>query len=44
MAGKKHGGGTFIWADGNSYIGDFVKNLMHGDGKYNWADGRTFDG
>jgi hypothetical protein len=38
--GKKHGDGTFSWADGSSYKGQFNNNLIEGIGLYRWSDGR----
>lgn len=40
MLGKKHGRGTFIWADGSHYIGDFVNNCMDGFGEYVKSNGK----
>ena len=40
----KSGKGTFKWANGNSYEGDFKKNNMEGRGVFKWADGRIYIG
>jgi hypothetical protein len=42
--GLKHGYGTFKWADGSEYTGDFRENNIEGRGCYKWGDGRIFDG
>ena len=43
-----HGLGKEVWADGDSYIGDFAvvdnESHRHGQGVYKWADGRQFVG
>ena len=37
--GKKHGQGTFTWADGGTkYVGAWQDNEMNGEGTYNTAD------
>ncbi len=42
--GMKHGVGSFVWADGSTYTGEFFRNNIHGKGVYKWADGREFTG
>lgn len=39
-----HGQGTYIWADGLKYEGDFVKNIPMNHGVYTWPDGSTYEG
>ena len=38
---KKHGQGTYTWADGGKYVGQFKDNDMHGRGKHTLADGKV---
>jgi len=40
----KHGKGTFTWADGSYYVGDFIENNLEGEGLYSWSDGRQYNG
>ncbi|OBS60615.1 hypothetical protein A6R68_08243, partial [Neotoma lepida] len=42
--GLMHGQGTYIWADGLKYEGDFVKNIPMNHGVYTWPDGSTYEG
>ena len=44
MNGLKTGFGTFSWADGSMYKGDWVKDLFCGKGVYTWPNGRIYDG
>ncbi len=41
---KRHGQGTYTWADGDTYVGEFKDTKRHGQGTYNWADGDTYVG
>ena len=44
---KRHGQGTFIWADiniGNKYVGEYQNNQMHGQGIYTYSNGDKFVG
>lgn len=43
-AGKRHGRGTFVWADGSRYVGMWRNDLMDGRGTYTGADGSSYDG
>ena len=36
---KRHGRGTFTWADGDEYVGEWQDDKMHGQGTFTWADG-----
>ena len=38
----RHGKGTWTYADGDIYVGDFHKNKMHGNGIYTFVDGEKF--
>lgn len=38
------GFGEYKWADGRSYEGYWLQNLMHGQGVYIWTDGRRYEG
>ena len=40
----RHGKGTYIFANGDTYEGDFKENKMHGEGKYTWTSGRFYEG
>ncbi|XP_030787838.1 radial spoke head 10 homolog B2-like [Rhinopithecus roxellana] len=42
--GLMHGQGTYIWADGLKYEGDFVKNVPMNHGVYTWPDGSMYEG
>ena len=39
-----HGTGTFSWADGRKYEGDYYDDKKQGHGKFTWPDGRMYDG
>jgi len=36
--------GTFKWATGDVYEGEWHKDVMHGQGTYNYVDGRKYSG
>ena len=36
--------GTYTWADGSSYVGEWKDNKRHGQGTNTWADGREISG
>ena len=38
------GSGTYIFSDGNKYIGNFQKGLPHGKGTVFYQDGRRYEG
>ena len=38
------GKGTYKWADGKEYNGEWKNGNMHGIGIYKWADGRIYEG
>jgi len=38
------GKGTFTWADGRIYVGDYKNDKKHGTGIFKWPDGRQYDG
>lgn len=38
------GFGTYIWADGRCYSGQYIRDRKHGYGTYTWADGRKYEG
>lgn len=42
--GKKHGKGTFIWADGSRYEGEWRNDMRYGIGTYTWPDGDIYTG
>ena len=39
-----HGEGTYTWADGRRYEGQYEMDKKHGYGVYHWADGRIYQG
>ena len=40
----KNGKGTYTWANGNSYTGDFVNDERTGQGTFTWANGDRYEG
>lgn len=38
------GKGTYIWADGRKYEGEYINDKKDGYGVYTWADGRKYQG
>jgi hypothetical protein len=36
---KRHGQGTYTWAEGSQYIGEWKDNKKHGQGTYTWIFG-----
>ena len=38
-----NGKGTYVWANGNKYVGEFMDGKYHGQGTYTWAR-RTKEG
>lgn len=42
--GKKNGRGTFIYANGDRYEGDWIHNKKHGVGTYTFSNGDVYDG
>ena len=42
--GKRHGQGTFTWADGTKYVGQYKDDKRHGQGTYTFVDGRIVKG
>lgn len=42
--GRRHGEGTFIWKNGDSYQGFFRQNNIDGYGTFTWSDGRVYKG
>ena len=39
-----HGQGTYTWADGDVYKGEFKDEKKHGQGTFTWASGEVFSG
>jgi len=39
-----HGKGTFTWADGRCYVGEYANDLKEGQGTFTWCDGRKYEG
>ena len=42
--GRKHGQGTFTWADGGRYEGQFCEGKKQGLGTYDWPNGSRYEG
>ena len=42
--GKQEGKGTFTWANGATYEGDWKDNQRHGRGVYQWGAGDRYEG
>ena len=40
----RDGYGTYTWANGEKYEGQFASNVMSGKGVYTWPGGRTYEG
>ena len=40
----RHGKGRFLWSNGESYEGDYLKDERTGKGVYNWPDGSFYEG
>ena len=41
---KKHGQGTYFYADGAKYVGEFKDDQFHGQGTYTWTSGAKYVG
>ncbi|OQR97367.1 phosphatidylinositol-4-phosphate 5-kinase [Thraustotheca clavata] len=41
---KRHGPGTYLWANGDKYVGDFYNGRMHGSGVLISSNGDIFEG
>ncbi len=44
LAGKEHGHGVYVWANGDRYEGDWVKGDFSGHGVYVAANGNRYEG
>jgi len=44
LSGKRHGQGTYYWAEGAIYSGGWKKGLQHGQGTKTWTDGDKYVG
>ena len=42
--GRKHGDGTYVWANGNVYVGRWFEGKMHGQGTLTFPDGASYEG
>jgi len=40
----RHGHGTFYYATGAKYVGEWMNNMKHGNGKYIFKNGLVFEG
>ena len=43
-AGKMHGKGTYHYASGQKYVGEFVDNQKQGHGVHTWPNGNRYEG
>ena len=39
-----NGQGTYTWASGNKYVGEWMNDMMHGQGTYTGASGDKYVG
>ena len=44
LPGIKRGGNTFLFPNGNKYIGEYKGNLMIGNGEFTWTNGYKYTG
>ena len=42
--GNQHGKGTYSWANGDKYVGEYKCHKRHGLGTYTWANGTSWTG
>ena len=36
--------GTYTWANGDKYVGDWTEGKRHGKGNFTWANGEKYSG
>lgn len=41
---KRHGFGTYVWADGAKYTGQWINNKAEGHGRYESSEGEVYEG
>lgn len=41
--GRKHGNGTYYYASGQKYSGDWVNDQKTGKGVFTWPDGNRYE-
>ena len=44
VVGRRHGIGTFFYANGSQYHGSWVDNIKHGFGVFTYPDGHVYEG
>ncbi len=44
MPGIKRGNNTFLFPNGNRYVGEYKGNQMHGTGEFHWTNGNKYKG
>ncbi|KAH8620408.1 putative MORN repeat [Trypanosoma vivax] len=42
--GRMSGFGKAVWKSGDTYVGEWLNDVMHGHGVYRWAGGDCYDG
>ncbi len=42
MRAQPDGHGTYVWSDGSSYTGTWMRGHRHGVGSYQWASGASY--
>jgi hypothetical protein len=40
----QEGTGTYLWPDGQKYVGEYKNGKRHGKGSWSWPDGSIYEG
>jgi hypothetical protein len=43
-AGRKNGKGTYMWPNGQTFVGEFKNDECHGEGVLHYPDGKRLHG